>query len=166
MRQEFERILGEELRYLAIETRDRLGLTQKEMGEELQMGEGSYSELERGETLCASALTAIFAVKNAGSSQCVSELCSRTFRKGTATCMINVTYGVIEEIYSLGISSRTSYGIAAYADSAEDGTVTIGASVRDVTADKQALSKLVALCNRLELSTIHLNDVVEDFLVS
>ena len=57
MRQEFERILGEELRYLAIETRDRLGLTQKEMGEELQMGETSYSELERGETICASALT-------------------------------------------------------------------------------------------------------------
>ena len=52
MRQEFERILGEELRYLAIETRDRLGLTQKEMGEELQMGEGSYSEPKRGETLC------------------------------------------------------------------------------------------------------------------
>ena len=39
MRQDFEKILGEELRYLAIETRERLGLTQKEMGEELQMGE-------------------------------------------------------------------------------------------------------------------------------
>lgn len=59
MRQEFERILGEELRYLAILTRDHLELTQKEMGEELQMGETSYSELERGETICASALTAI-----------------------------------------------------------------------------------------------------------
>lgn len=57
MRQDFEKILGEELRYLAIETRERLELTQKEMGEELQMGETSYSELERGETICASALT-------------------------------------------------------------------------------------------------------------
>lgn len=57
MRQDFEKILGEELRYLAIETRERLGLTQKEMGQELQMGETSYSELERGETICASALT-------------------------------------------------------------------------------------------------------------
>ena len=63
MRQEFEKILGEELRYLAIETRERLGLTQREMGEELQMGEGSYSELERGETFCASALTAILLLK-------------------------------------------------------------------------------------------------------
>ena len=57
MRQEFEKILGQKLRYLSIETRERLGLTQKEMGEELQMGESSYSELERGETICASALT-------------------------------------------------------------------------------------------------------------
>ena len=29
MRQNFERILGEELRYLAIETRERFNLTQK-----------------------------------------------------------------------------------------------------------------------------------------
>ena len=80
--------------------------------------------------------------------------------------MMNITYGVTEEIYSLGHSFRTSYGIAAYADSEEDGTATIVASVHDVTADKQALIELVSLCNRLELSTIHLNDVVEDFLAS
>ena len=78
--------------------------------------------------------------------------------------MMNITYGVTEEIYSLGTSSRTSYGIAAYADSEEDGTASIVASVHDVTADKQALSELVDLCNRLELSTIHLNNAVEDFL--
>ncbi len=80
--------------------------------------------------------------------------------------MMNVTYGVTEEIYSLGISSRTSYGIAAYADSEENGTATIVASVHDVTADKQSLDELASLCNRLELSTIHLLDVVEDFLAS
>ena len=66
----------------------------------------------------------------------------------------------------MGHSFRTSYDIAAHADSTEDGTATIVASVHDVTADKQALSELVALCNRLELSTIHLNDVMEDFLAS
>ena len=58
MRQKFERILGEELRYFAIETRERLGLTQKEMGEDLQMGETSYSEFERSEIICASVPTA------------------------------------------------------------------------------------------------------------
>lgn len=63
MRQVFEKLLGEELRYLAIETRERLGLTQKEMCEELQMCESSYSELERGETICASALTTMLLLR-------------------------------------------------------------------------------------------------------
>lgn len=78
--------------------------------------------------------------------------------------MMNVTYGITEEVYSLGTDSRISYGIAAYADAAEDGTATVVASVHDVTSDKEALAELVALCNRLELSTIHLKDAVEDFL--
>ena len=37
MRQELERILGEEIRYLAIETRDNFDLTQREMGEKLHI---------------------------------------------------------------------------------------------------------------------------------
>lgn len=80
--------------------------------------------------------------------------------------MMNVTYGVTEEIYSLGAASRVSYGIAAYADAVEDGTTTIVASVHDVTSDKQALCELVSICNRLELSSVHLMDVVEDFLTN
>jgi hypothetical protein len=39
--------------------------------------------------------------------------------------MISTTYGVTEEIYSLGAHSRTSYGVAAYADAEEDGVATI-----------------------------------------
>ncbi len=59
IRQELENIiLGEEYRYLAIETRDRLKLTQKEMGEKLYMSESSYSDIETGETNCAGTLTA------------------------------------------------------------------------------------------------------------
>lgn len=80
--------------------------------------------------------------------------------------MMNVTYGVTQKIYSLENSSRISYGIAAYAHAEEDGTAVIAASVHDVTTDKQVLAELVALCNRLELSTVHLMDVVEDFLAS
>lgn len=56
MRYEMNKILGEELRFLAIETRDRLNLTQKEMGKRLQMSESSYSDIETGRTAC-SALT-------------------------------------------------------------------------------------------------------------
>ena len=78
--------------------------------------------------------------------------------------MMSITYGITEEIYSLGAESRTSYGIAAYMDAEEESTAIIVASVHDITSDKQALTALVSLCNRLELSTIHLNDVVEDYL--
>ena len=78
--------------------------------------------------------------------------------------MINVTYAVTEERYSLGDAIRVSYGIAAYSDVSENGTATIVASVHDVTSDRENLSKLVDYCNRLKLSTIHLSDVVEDFL--
>ena len=79
--------------------------------------------------------------------------------------MMNVTYGLTEERYFHGADSRVSYGIVAYADAEEDGTATIVASVHDITADRRALSELVETCNRLGLSLLHLNDVVEDFLV-
>ena len=78
--------------------------------------------------------------------------------------MMSVTYGVTEEKYSLGTSFRTSYGIAAYADSADGGTATIVTSIHDVTSDKQAIDELVSLCNQLELPAVHLMDVVEDFI--
>ncbi len=58
MRKEIENILGEEYRYLAIETRARLKLTQAEMGELLYMSESSYSDIETGVTSCVGTLTA------------------------------------------------------------------------------------------------------------
>ena len=59
MRPEFEKILGEELRYLAIRTRERLGITQREMGIRLQMSESSYSDIETGRTSCGALTEAI-----------------------------------------------------------------------------------------------------------
>ena len=79
--------------------------------------------------------------------------------------MKNITYAVSEERYTFGDEVRTSYGIVAYSNADQDGSKTIVASVRDVTSDKTSLTKLVNDCNRLELSTVHLNDVVEDFLL-
>ena len=58
IRDVWERILGEEFRFLAIKTRERLQLTQREMSDRLQMSESSYSDIERGVYHC-SALTAI-----------------------------------------------------------------------------------------------------------
>ena len=79
--------------------------------------------------------------------------------------MKNITYAVSEERYTFGNETRTSYGIVAYSNADQDGSKTIVASVRDVTSDKTSLTKLVNDCNRLELSTVHLNDVAEDFLL-
>ena len=78
--------------------------------------------------------------------------------------MINVSYAIIEEKYTLGNESRISYGIAAYSNVKENGTATVVASVHDVTSNKEELMKLVDSCNRLKLSTLHLSDAVEDFI--
>ncbi len=78
--------------------------------------------------------------------------------------MMNVTYALVEERYELADEIRISYGIVAYANAEQDGTATIVASVHDITSDKLRLKELVDDCNRFELSTIHLSDVIEDFL--
>ncbi len=78
---------------------------------------------------------------------------------------MTVTYGITEEIYSIGNDNRTSYGIVAYVDAEIDGTATIVVSVHDISSEKEKLLELIQTCNRLELSTIHLLDVVEDFLL-
>lgn len=52
MRRELEKILAQELRFIAIETRERLNLTQKEMGGRLHMSESAYSDIETGRSTC------------------------------------------------------------------------------------------------------------------
>ena len=79
--------------------------------------------------------------------------------------MKNITYAVSEEKYTFGNETRISYGIVAYSNADQDGSKTIVASIRDVTSNKERLVELVNDCNRLELSTVHLTDVIEDFLV-
>ena len=58
MRDKMEEILKEELRVLAIRTRDKLGITQKEMAKRLVMSESSYSDIETGKAMCGT-LTAV-----------------------------------------------------------------------------------------------------------
>ena len=77
---------------------------------------------------------------------------------------MTVTYGVIRENYILGAAERTSYGIAAYSDADIDGLATIIAHVSDITSDEAKAVELAELCTRLELSPMHLYDVVEDFI--
>lgn len=79
--------------------------------------------------------------------------------------MSKVTYGIVEEKYTLGDESRTSFGIAAYADVSSNGTATIVASVNDITDDKNMLLEFLENCNELGLALAHLTDAVEDFLI-
>ena len=58
IRDELKHILGGEFRFLAIKTRERLNLTQREMSEMLQMSESSYSDIETGKYNCGT-LTAV-----------------------------------------------------------------------------------------------------------
>ncbi len=78
--------------------------------------------------------------------------------------MTTITYGVCEEKYSFGNTFRISYGIVAYAGAETEGIAAIVASVRDISNDKSRIEQLVDLFNRTELSPIHLNDVITDFL--
>jgi len=78
--------------------------------------------------------------------------------------MNTIIYGITEETYRTKNSSRTAYGIAAYADPETDGTAAVVASVRDISADREKVEILVCECNRLAVSPCHLTDIVEDFL--
>ena len=59
IRNDLTQILGEELRFLAIKTRERLNLTQKEMSEMLHMSESSYSDIETGKSNCGTLTTVL-----------------------------------------------------------------------------------------------------------
>lgn len=53
---------------------------------------------------------------------------------------------------------HSTYGIDAYRQGCKL------YEVKDITVDREKLEKLINLCNREQLSLLHLGDVVEDFL--
>ena len=58
MRKQQESVLKESLRVLALKTRDRLDVTQKDMAIKFSMSDTAYSDIETGVSMC-STLTAI-----------------------------------------------------------------------------------------------------------
>ena len=78
--------------------------------------------------------------------------------------MTEVTYTVIEEKYAHRGGFRTAYGIAAYRSAEGVGEKSLIDTVHDITPSKEKREGLVADCNRLGLSHLHLYDAVEDFL--
>jgi len=71
-------------------------------------------------------------------------------------------YIAIQQEYGEGGLKKTDYGIAAVTEA--DGCIVVLQSITAVTPDKLRIQKLVKLCNELELSMIHLEEVVDDFL--
>ena len=78
--------------------------------------------------------------------------------------MMGITYFVVEEKYAHSNGYRVSYGIAMYSSDKKGKEVSLINSIHDITSDKKKLEKLVSDCNRLQLSSVHIGDVVEDFL--
>ncbi len=74
-----------------------------------------------------------------------------------------ITYEFIEETYICNDQIRASYGIAAYMTSSENERIII-ASAKDLSSDRSRVLKLVHQCNRLHLSLMHFEDIIEDFL--
>lgn len=66
-------------------------------------------------------------------------------------------YIVVQGVYLIDGESHTGYGIAYTGNST--------LSFEDLTRNPTTIAELVRLCNELDLSPIHLRDVVEDFLI-
>lgn len=80
IRDDLETILGEEFRFLAIKTRERLHLTQREMSDRLQMSESSYSDIERGVYNC-STLSAVLLLNMQDDPICILNTVNKKFRE-------------------------------------------------------------------------------------
>ena len=80
IRENLETILGKEFRFLAIKTRDRLHLTQREMSDRLQMSESSYSDIERGVYNC-STLSAILLLNMQDNPICILNTVNEKFKE-------------------------------------------------------------------------------------
>ncbi len=67
-------------------------------------------------------------------------------------------YYLIKDTYTLEGEAHIGYGIGC-SDSKRSSTF------EDLTTDQNRADTLIEQCNKLHLSPIHLEDVVEDFLV-
>lgn len=79
---------------------------------------------------------------------------------------MKITYGVVKETYEVEGYRRTSYGIAAFSDVELQGASCILFAARDLSVNRQPIDALVLKINQSQLSEIHYEDIVNDFLAS
>lgn len=78
--------------------------------------------------------------------------------------MKDIIYGLTEEKHYINSRENISYGISVYDSTTEEGTMAVLKYIGNITTYKDKLTELVNKCNALEISSVHLFDVVEDFL--
>ncbi len=69
-------------------------------------------------------------------------------------------YCVREDEIQDGDNMRLAYGLEIRADGSDE-PIRI---VRDISGNREKLSELAELCSEQELSPVHIDDVLEDFL--
>ncbi len=72
-----EELLKNELRALAITTREQLRLTQKEMADKLEMSESSYSDIETGKYMCGTLTVVLLLAELENSYDYLHRLCDK-----------------------------------------------------------------------------------------
>ena len=79
--------------------------------------------------------------------------------------MCDVKYKIVkEECLQEGVLHKF-YGVVAYQKDTTSKKKKAITSVMNISCDKGNLKKLVKRCNKYKLELVHLNDVIEDFLV-
>ncbi len=74
MRKLLTKSLKEELRALALTTRARLNLTQREMSDKLHMSECGYSDIETGIYMCGTLTTVLLLAEQEDPKACLDEI--------------------------------------------------------------------------------------------
>lgn len=72
---------------------------------------------------------------------------------------MSVIYKLNEEV---GSGERVTYGIEVFEETELGNKMAI--VISDISFNREAVQTVVELCNRLELSPVHIYDVVDDYL--
>ncbi|MBQ7346483.1 MAG: hypothetical protein IJW55_00845 [Clostridia bacterium] len=77
---------------------------------------------------------------------------------------MKTSYATVRSEYAQNGSTYVTYGIALTEE--ENGFITILETIPNLCANQVKVQQLADLCNTLELSPIHLHEVIQDFLVT
>lgn len=76
------------------------------------------------------------------------------------TTLAYTEYRLTEKTETTAAGKITSYGISAYDENGKEIL-----SIDDITCDKGSLAGLIEICNTGKLSSLHIKDVVEDYII-